>query len=384
MQATKSTARLLLILLLMLTSVSLIQAQDDEPVIGPPVVAYISSPSRSFTVTDQSLPVIGTVIVDPEVVAYWKVEIRGTARNSFLARDLMDRTLAFDWLTIGDIRTDTVVEGELARLPHWPGISTGNWLLRLVVVGHDSTFVVPEFVVPFRVQVPETDPVYINITRPAPGQILTGGSEILGTILMDQWVTEYRLELIGGDFTSWTLVHSELSNTGNPTRITDGVLGHLPALDTLAPGQYRLRVVVIGWNGQFRQEPREIDFAVGTNRVTNLSSIRLTQPRVSGDRITITTGTPLIGTVIVPEGAQYYKVEIKDDIRSGSEQAVRFYEWTTIGSTHSESVIDGQIEYLAGVPDIAPGTYRLRIVVIGADGTFSGTPLEVSLTVREP
>lgn len=373
----------LLTLVFGLFAVPVFAQDDDAPVFGPQVVAYISSPERAFTVTDQVTSVIGTVIVDPAVVKYWKLEIRGTAGNSFLARDLMDRTLAFNWLTIGDTRTDTVVEGELGRLPHYPGMSLGNWLLRLVVIGHDETFVVPEIVIPFSVQVPAIDPVYIDITYPAPGQVLTGSNEVLGSILMDQWVTEYRLELLGGAFTSWTIIHSQLSNTANPVRITNGRLGTLPPLADLQPGQYRMRVVMIGWNGQYRQPPREIAFAVGTDRVTNLAQISLTEPRISGDRITISTGTPLIGTVIVPEGAQYYKVEIKDDIRNAEQQPL-FNEWTTLGSTHAESVVDGEIEFLAGPPVVAPGTYRLRIVVVGADGGFSGTPYEIGLTVRVP
>lgn len=371
--------------LLLAAGLPTLAQEDDVPIVGPRVVAYISSPERSFTVTDQSIPIIGTVIVDPEIVDYWKIEIRGTAGNSFTnGDDLYNRTLAFDWLTIGEIRRDTVVEGELARLPHWPGVSLGNWLLRLVVVGHDANFVLPEIVVPFRVQVPDVDPVYIDITQPAAGQVLTGSNAVLGTILMDQWVTEYRLELLGGQYTSWTPVYTHESDTAHPTRIQNGQLGSLPPLANLLPGQYRLRVVVMGWNGQYRQNPREVSFAVGTAAVTNLASIEVTEPRVSNERMTISAGTPLIGTVIVPDGAQYYKVEIKDNIRNADEQQPRFNDWTTIGSTHSESVVNGQIEFLAGPPVIAPGSYLLRIVVIGADGSFSGAPYEISLTVREP
>ena len=74
-------------------------------------------------------------------------------------------------------------------------------------------------------------------------------------------------------------------------------------------------------------------------------------------------------------------MEIKDDIRNASQLPL-FSDWTTLGSTHAESVIEGEIEFLAGPPVVAPGTYRLRIVVIGADGGFSGTPYEIGLTVR--
>ena len=367
-----------------LALVSSVSAQDEsESIVGPQVVAYIRTPERAFTVTDQITTVVGTVIVDPVIVKYWKLEIRGTARNAFLGNDLFDRTLAFDWLTIGETRTDTVVEGELGRLPHWPGISLGSWLLRLVVIGYDDTFVVPEIVIPFTVQVPTNDPVDIDITYPGAGQVLTGSNEVLGSILMDQWVTEYRLELLGGEYTTWTVVDSHISDTASPTRITNGRLATLPPLAELQPGQYRLRVVVMGWNGQYRQPPREVAFAVGTAAITNLAQIELTEPRVSGERITITSGMPLMGTVIVPEGAQYYKVEIKDDIRNAAEQQPLFTDWTTLGSTHATSVIDGQIEFLAGPPVISAGTYRLRIVVVGADGGFSGAPYEIGLTVRE-
>ena len=361
-----------------------VQAQDDaEPATGPRVVAYITSPERAFTVTDQSIPIIGTVIVDPELVQHWQIDIRGTATNSFLGDDLWDRTLAFNWLTVGEMRTDTVIEGELARLPHWPGISPGSWLVRLTVRGHDNNFIVPEMIIPFTVQVPNTDPVFIEVTSPTAGQVLTGSNTVMGSILMDQWVTEYRLELLGGAYTTWTVVDTHTSDPAHPTRITNGQLGTLPALSELEPGQYRMRIVVMGWNGQYRQAPREFEFAIGTNAVSNLSQIEVIEPRVSGDRLTISQATTLIGTVIVPEGAQYYKVEIKDDIRNAQTQQPQFNDWTTLGTTHAESVVNGEIEFLAGPPAIAPGSYRLRIVVVGADGGFSGAPYEIGLTVRE-
>jgi hypothetical protein len=382
----RQTRFLIVALVLTIFSLTVLPAVSAQDEVGNPVVAYITQPvpTRSFAVTDQNMPIIGTVIFDPAIMKYWKVDIRGTSTRSFIGADLFDRTLAFDWVTIGSTRTDTVIDDILAVVPGWPGLSLGNWQVRLVVVGLDDTFLMEPITIPFTLNVPTRDPVTVNITQPDPGSILRDTNSVLGTIQMNRFATAYRLELLGGDYTEWTVVDSYTSDTGHPIIVTNGEIGRLPDLAQLEPGRYRLRVIVVGWDANYLQSPYEVDFAVGTNRVSNLASIQVSAPQVSNGRITIREGAPLMGTVVVPQGAQYYKVELKDDIRAGQAQASRFTDWTTLNEVHAQSVTDGQIEYLPASPDLLPGNYRLRVVVIGANGGFATEPFEVGLTVQAP
>ncbi|MBE0690319.1 MAG: hypothetical protein IH587_09390, partial [Anaerolineae bacterium] len=86
----------------------------------------------------------------------------------------------------------------------------------------------------------------------------------------------------------------------------------------------------------------------------------------------ITENTPIVGTVqFTYDQAQFYKLEI---IGGG------FSDWTTIGATHGESVINGQLETLPG-PGLISGNYRLRLVVVGNDGNFAQAPYEVPFVV---
>jgi hypothetical protein len=86
----------------------------------------------------------------------------------------------------------------------------------------------------------------------------------------------------------------------------------------------------------------------------------------------ITDNTPIIGTVqFSPSQATFYKLEI---IGGG------FADWTTIGNTHGESVINGQLEVLPG-PGLTSGNYRLRLVVVGLDGNYVQQPYEVPFIV---
>lgn len=81
--------------------------------------------------------------------------------------------------------------------------------------------------------------------------------------------------------------------------------------------------------------------------------------------------TPVIGTVqFSPDQADFYKVEIIGG---------QFADWTTIGSTHSESVVNGQLENLY-VPALQSGNYRIRLVLVKGAG-FVQTPYEVPFVV---
>ena len=86
----------------------------------------------------------------------------------------------------------------------------------------------------------------------------------------------------------------------------------------------------------------------------------------------ITEGIPIVGTVqFAPGQADYYKLEVKGG---------QFAGWTTIGSTHSESVVNGQLEYLPGFPGLQPGSYEVRLAVVG-NGNYVQDPYTVPFTV---
>ncbi len=87
----------------------------------------------------------------------------------------------------------------------------------------------------------------------------------------------------------------------------------------------------------------------------------------------ITEGIPVVGTVqFGPGQADYYKLEI----RGG-----QFNGWTTIGATHSDSVVNGTLEFLPGYPGLQPGSYEVRLAVVG-NGNYVQEPYTVPFTVN--
>lgn len=374
----KTTPLLIVLIALLFASIAPVLAQDAA------VTAIIAEPdpTERFTIREQPVALIGTVTVDPAVVQYWKVDIKGNNRRSYVGEDPLHRTPAYDWVTVGDTRTDSVVDGQLALIPGWPTLSEGNWKVRLVVVGHDNQFL-SETVADFRVRVPEADPVYVEVTQPLENQVIAD-NQVRGTLMMNQFAGSYWIDLLGGPYLHWTRVAGPFqNNVARPTQIANGVLATLPELDTLPPGQYELRLVVTGLDGNYIQEPLEVEFGIGTTAVSNLPVISITEPRVRSNRIRVKSSTPLIGTVTLPQGASYYKVEIKDNFDEDNEnnQPVQFPDWVTIGSTHAGSVRNGIIET---IPTLPVGDYLLRVVIVGPDGQFAGDPYEVRLEVQEP
>lgn len=103
-------------------------------------------------------------------------------------------------------------------------------------------------------------------------------------------------------------------------------------------------------------------------------------PAGSGYRITSpTAGQQVSGLVQVmgtaqfdPVQVQYYKLEIGYG-RSPTE-------WTTFGTTHNQPVADGVLEQLHA--DALPaGDYVIRLILVGNDGNFVGSPHAVSITI---
>ncbi len=87
----------------------------------------------------------------------------------------------------------------------------------------------------------------------------------------------------------------------------------------------------------------------------------------------LTRATPILGSVIfTPEQAQFYKLEI-----IGGD----YQDWVTLGSTHSESVPNGQLETLY-VPSLQSGWYHLRLVLITPTGDVLQRPFEISFSVE--
>lgn len=86
----------------------------------------------------------------------------------------------------------------------------------------------------------------------------------------------------------------------------------------------------------------------------------------------ITEGIPIVGTVqFGPGQADYYKLEIRGGQFSG---------WTTIGSTHSQSVVNDTLEFLPGFPGLQPGSYEVRLAVVG-NGNYVQEPYTVPFSV---
>jgi penicillin-binding protein 1C len=85
----------------------------------------------------------------------------------------------------------------------------------------------------------------------------------------------------------------------------------------------------------------------------------------------ISGSVPIYGTAqFTQQQAMYYKLEI-----IGGE----FGNWTTIGPVRYESVVNGQLDTLPALP---PGSYRLRLVLIGTDANILQQPYEVPFSVQ--
>jgi rubrerythrin len=86
---------------------------------------------------------------------------------------------------------------------------------------------------------------------------------------------------------------------------------------------------------------------------------------------TVTGGIPIVGTAQLGPNDAFYKVEI-----SGGQFGTDF---VTVGQTRTQSVSNGQLEFLNPV---LPGTYQVRVVIVGTNSNVSQTSAPVSFTVR--
>jgi hypothetical protein len=102
-------------------------------------------------------------------------------------------------------------------------------------------------------------PLQYDITAPTPGQKLRGNVPVLGTALFDPaQVAYFKLEIGSGPVpTEWTTFGA----THNQA-VRAGLLETLPA-DALPPGEYTIRLALVGHDGNFVAPPFSVPVTVG-------------------------------------------------------------------------------------------------------------------------
>jgi membrane peptidoglycan carboxypeptidase len=208
---------------------------------------------------------------------------------------------------------------------------------------------------------------------------------------------------------AWTLVTQPLSaedaqrisqpaliDGAEPPRPTECVLNmsspsegagarlYLP-IPPFYPDEVRARLWAQGTS--FRMAPPSVcplgttaSFAAGSSGGPGAGESGAAPPAGSSYRITSpTAGQQVSGLVQIVgtaqfDGAQvqYYKLEIGNG-RSPTE-------WTTFGTTHNQPVANGALEQLHA--DALPaGDYVIRLILVGNDGNFAGSPHSVPITI---
>ena len=86
---------------------------------------------------------------------------------------------------------------------------------------------------------------------------------------------------------------------------------------------------------------------------------------------------PILGTAnFDPAIVQYYKIELAPTDGSAG--------WITLGATHGTPVTDGVLETLnaAGIAEMQPGEYFLRLVLIENNSNYAGPPYTIQITIE--
>ncbi len=94
------------------------------------------------------------------------------------------------------------------------------------------------------------------ISQPTPGQTVTAGTPITGTVQFAQNQAQYwKLELSGGQFGgNWVTMNNVQTNS-----VVNGQLDVIPGLQ---PGNYAMQLVVVGNDGNYVQAPYQVQFTV--------------------------------------------------------------------------------------------------------------------------
>lgn len=383
---TITSKRTLYGLILLLLAIP-VTAQNPTPTAPQFVQLVVPNPNRQINILPPGQSFEGHIRFPEEDFAYWKFEIRSQLRNGTIGQG-ETQFRANNWTTVGEQRTEPEFTGQLAFVAPYPELEVGPWDFRIVGVKTDGSFIETPYTGEFIVRTPRVPAVPNEIVYPANGQIIYGyDNEIRGLLRMNQAAYAYQFEIIGGQYNNWTNIYGPIPNDrGNPITIDNGVLGELPPiLDELEAGRYRLRLVVLGEDANWLQPPTEIQFAVRTPILYTLTRIRIRSPLIINSRTILEEPTDIIGTVEMPDHAAYFKVEIKDDIADNNpfDQQPRFTDWTTIGDIQDKSVFNGKLAYIPALIDIAPGTYRIRIVVVGKGNDHLAVS-EILTLIRPP
>jgi hypothetical protein len=99
------------------------------------------------------------------------------------------------------------------------------------------------------------------------------------------------------------------------------------------------------------------------------ATARITSPR-PGETV---TGTVLVSGVAnwQPGQATFFKTEI---------QGPQFPQWVTFGDVQHTPVINGPLGQF-GASGLQPGTYKLRLIIVGVDGNFLVVSSEVPINI---
>lgn len=109
---------------------------QGSPQFGPPVVtAVITSPQPGAVLTGET-PIMGTVQFTADQALFYKIEVIGGPFS--------------DWITIGTTHNNSVTNGQLENL-YVPGLGSGNFRMRLVLVDHSGGFLQAPYEVPFSI-----------------------------------------------------------------------------------------------------------------------------------------------------------------------------------------------------------------------------------------
>lgn len=111
----------------------------------------------------------------------------------------------------------------------------------------------PELLAIARSQIAQVVTAYIS--QPYADETVSGGMAIQGSVhFAPEQAQFYKLELRGGPYTDWITLGDI-----HQLPVEDGPLEWLPVLPR---GNYQLRLVVVGWDGNFVQPPYEVSFRV--------------------------------------------------------------------------------------------------------------------------
>jgi hypothetical protein len=94
------------------------------------------------------------------------------------------------------------------------------------------------------------------VSQPTPGQIVSAGFPITGTVQFSPQQAQYwKIELHGGQFgDQWV--------TMNNVQYNSVVNGQLDVIPGLQPGEYQMQLIVVGNDGNYVQAPYQVPFTV--------------------------------------------------------------------------------------------------------------------------